>query len=198
MKSGLHRYDPCPCGSGKKYKFCCEGKADPEPVDDYHDEDDDNDDDIVLAPRLPREEPDFDASFARSQAIVGDADLSFKEMIDTLFRHLKANLSLPCEVTGTEDFQWEEPYVIGGWDQREYKRLKRTQPSYRDVFQLLDLERNGDSEWMMFGDDVVAHVRRASDGRDFDLGLTELEATDRKSRNYQLLMDFSIWFVNNR
>jgi hypothetical protein len=22
-----HRYDPCPCGTGKKYKFCCEPKS---------------------------------------------------------------------------------------------------------------------------------------------------------------------------
>lgn len=26
-KSTLDRYAPCPCGSGKKYKFCCGAKA---------------------------------------------------------------------------------------------------------------------------------------------------------------------------
>ena len=30
MKPG--RNDPCPCGSGKKYKHCCEGKASPRPA----------------------------------------------------------------------------------------------------------------------------------------------------------------------
>ena len=31
MKPG--RNDPCPCGSGKKYKHCCEGKASPRPAE---------------------------------------------------------------------------------------------------------------------------------------------------------------------
>ena len=199
MKSGLHRYDPCPCGSGKKYKFCCEGKAEAEPEDDYHDDEEvDDEDDIALVPRPPWVAPDFEGAEARTQAIIGDADRSWNDTLDIFFRHLKASLALPCEVTGTEDFQWEERYVIGGWDPREYRRLKKTQPSYTDLFQLLDIKRDGDPEWMMFGNDIVARVRRASDGKEFDLGLTELEATDRKSANYQLLCDYSIWFVNSR
>ena len=27
----VRRNDPCPCGSGKKYKKCCLGEADPTP-----------------------------------------------------------------------------------------------------------------------------------------------------------------------
>ena len=45
-------------------------------------------------------------------------------------------------MTGIEDFQWEEPYVIGGWSQKEYERLKKTQPSYRDHYDLLAVEQN--------------------------------------------------------
>ena len=52
-----------------------------------------------------------------------------EEAIAAYFKHLKANLQLPCEVTGTEDFRWEELYVIGGWSQQEYERLKK--PSLR-------------------------------------------------------------------
>jgi hypothetical protein len=55
------------------------------------------------------------------------------------------------------------------------------------------------SEWMMFGgEDIAAHVRRKSDGKEFGLGLAELEAVNKKSRNYQLLDDYAVWFVNNR
>ena len=52
---------------------------------------------------------------------------------------------------------------------------------------------------MMFRcDDIAACVRRNSDGKEFVLGLAELKATDRKSRNYQLLDDYAVWFANNR
>ncbi len=30
MGKAISRNDPCPCGSGKKYKVCCLGKAPPE------------------------------------------------------------------------------------------------------------------------------------------------------------------------
>lgn len=105
----------------------------------------------------------------------------------------------PCEVTGIEDFNWEEPYVFGSWSRKKYARLKKTQPSYGDKYQLLRIDDEEFSEWMLFrGDDLAAHVQRISDGKKFVLGLAELKATDRKSRNYELLDDFSVWLVNNR
>ncbi|MGD0899312.1 MAG: hypothetical protein ABR915_15855 [Thermoguttaceae bacterium] len=120
------------------------------------------------------------------------------EALKVFVKHLKAHLQLPCEVTGTEDFRWEEPYVIGGWSQQEYKRLKKTQPSYTDKYELLEIERGWRSEWMMFEEDTVAHVRRKSDGKEFDLGLAELRVTDKKSPNFQLIDDYAVWLVNNR
>jgi hypothetical protein len=135
----------------------------------------------------------------RIQAILGDKDITVEEGVEALFEHLKANLTLPCEVTGVEDFRWEEPYVLGGWDEEEYERLKKTQPSYRDGFELLSIEMGVCSEWMLFGpEDIAAHVRRISDGKKFILGLAELKATPKKSRNSQLIDDYGYWFVNNR
>jgi hypothetical protein len=141
----------------------------------------------------------FDDQMERCEAILGNAaEGTQEEAINAFLKHLKANLQLPCEVTGVEDFQWEEPYVIGGWSQAEYKRLKKTQPSYTDKYELLDIGQEEYSEWMMFGEDIVAHVRRRGDGKEFDLGLSELRATDKKSPNFQLLDDYSVWLVNNR
>lgn len=134
----------------------------------------------------------------RVDALLGDARLDMDQALDVLLAHLRANLRLPCEVTGGEDFKWEEPYVLGGLWPREYKRLKMTQPSYRDRYQLLSIDRDGPSEWMLFWEDIAAHVRRTSDGKRFVLGLSELEATDKKSENYRLLDDYTVWFVNNR
>lgn len=140
----------------------------------------------------------YDEQMRRWKAILGDTIESQKDALNAFFEHLKANLELPCEVTGTEDFQWEEPYVIGGWDQQEYKRLKKDRPSYRDKYELLGISQDDWSEWMMFSEDIVAHVRRKSDGKEFYLGLTDLRVTDKKSPNFQLIDDYAVWLVNNR
>ena len=82
---------------------------------------------------------------------------------------------------------------------QEYEKLKKTQPSHRDRYDLLDISLDAESEWMMYYDeDVGAIVQRKSDGQEFCLGLSEIEATDKKSRNYELLDDYSVWFVNSR
>lgn len=136
----------------------------------------------------------------RIAAILGKVeDRTFDQTIDIFFEHLKANLSLPCEVTGTEDFRWEEIYVFGPGDQEEYEQLKKTQPSFSDHYELLGIVREGTPEWMLFWqDDIGANVRRISDGREFLLGLAELKATDQESANHRLLEDYSFWLVNNR
>jgi len=141
-----------------------------------------------------------DAQDKRIASILGKIeDLNFDKTIDIFCECLKTNLSLPCKVTGIEDFRWEEIYVLGPGDQEEYDHLKKTQPSYTDHYELLGIDRKGRSEWMLFWeDDIGANVRRISDGKEFLLGLSELKATNKKSKNYQLLDDYSVWFVNNR
>ena len=87
----------------------------------------------------------------------------------------------------------------GPGDPKEYEKLRKNQPSYDDTFELLAIDNGVFSEWMMFhGEDLGGHVRRKTDGKEFYLGLAELEAVDKKSRNYQLLKDYAVWFVNNR
>jgi hypothetical protein len=55
------------------------------------------------------------------------------------------------------------------------------------------------SEWMLFaGDDIAAHVRRKSDGKEFVLGLAELSAVDKSSSNYRHLNDYAVFLVNYR
>lgn len=141
----------------------------------------------------------FDEQERRWEAILGDdSEGTQEDALNEFFKHLKANLQLPCEVTGTEDFRWEEPYVIGGWSQQEYKLLKKSQPSYTDKYELLNISQDEWSEWMMFEEDIVAHVRRKRDGKEFYLGLAELRVTDKKSPSFQLVDDYAVWLVNNR
>ena len=124
---------------------------------------------------------------------------SFEEARNRFFQYLCQNLQLPCDVTGSDDFDWEEPYVYGGWDQDEYKELKKDQPSYKDTFQLLAIHKDIYSVWMLFqGDDLTAEVRRKSDNKKFYLGLAELEAIKKGTKNARLLDDYSVWLVNSR
>jgi hypothetical protein len=136
----------------------------------------------------------------RIDAILGDSvNRDFSEAVGVFFAYLRQNLVLPCEVTGTEDFSWEERYVIGPGDAKEYTRMKKSRPSYKDHFELLEIERGVVSEWMLFaGDDIAAHLRRKSDGKEFILGLAEIQTVDKRSPNHRLLDDYAVFFVNSR
>ena len=140
-----------------------------------------------------------DKRMERIDAIVGDDEEHAGQMIGKYFEYLKANLQLPCEVTGIEDFQWEEMYVMTSMLANEYQMLKKTQPSFRDRYQLLDIQEQGRSPWMMFnGEDIAANVQRIGDGKKFVLGLSELEATVKGSPIEQLLRDYAVFFCNYR
>ena len=140
-----------------------------------------------------------DAQDIRIIAVIGEyEDSDFEEAVNLFYQHLKNNLSLPCNVTGVEDFSWEEFYVFGPGDKVEYEHLKKTQPSYTDKFELIDINRDIQSEWIPYEHgDITAHVKRISDGKEFVLALSELKATDKQSKDYQLLDDYSVWFVNS-
>jgi len=142
----------------------------------------------------------MERQFRRVESILGGSKtLSFHEMVAKFFVHLQRVLVLPCEVTGIEDFDWEEYYVLGPGSPKEYERLKKRQPSYRDRFELVAIERDVVSEWMLFGgEDIAAHVRRKSDGKEFFLGLAELKAIDKRSPRNQLLDDYAVFFTNYR
>jgi hypothetical protein len=141
----------------------------------------------------------MDDQWKRIEAIVGEEPEDLGVAVERFCEHLKKHLVLPCEVTGIEDFRWEEFYVIGPGDPKEYARLKKTQPSYTDRYDLLAIETDDRSEWMMFrGDDIAAHVKRKADGKDFVLGLAELKATEKRSQNNRLLNDFAVFLVNSR
>jgi len=84
----------------------------------------------------------LDAQDARIEAIVGvDDEISFDDCVDKFYDHLTSSLRLSCDVTGIEDFRWEEYYVIGPGNPKEYERLLKNQPSYQDTFELLAIER---------------------------------------------------------
>lgn len=162
---------------------------DGEDEDDFVDEEADEMTDEEFAASLER-----DPQFRRIREILGAASLKVTEQnLEKYLSHLKAHLTLPCQLTGIEDFPWEERYVFGYGSQQEYAELKKTRASYRDKFELLSFEERPYAH-----DGILVQVRRISDGRRFKLPLADLEATSKKSPNYQLLDDYAVWFVNFR
>ncbi len=114
------------------------------------------------------------------------------ETLDRYLEHLKQHLEVPCQLTGIEDFPWEELYVIGPGSKKEHERLRKTRPSYMDTYALLSF----DDVKSRVG--IFVAVRRVSDKKKFVLPLADLKATTQQSKNYKLLDDFSAWFVNWR
>ena len=127
-------------------------------------------------------------------AILGTKKLDVtRKTLKTYLEYLKNHVEMPCQLTGIEDFEWEESYVFGFGSKKEYEELKKTQPSYTDKFSLISFIGDVD-EW--YG--LLVRVQCISDKKKFVLPLADLKSTDRKSKNYQLLDDYSVWFVNNR
>ena len=102
--------------------------------------------------------------------------------------YLKKNLKKPCVLTGSENFSWEEPYLLGSWCQKESEKLKLTQSSYTDKFELLDEIDNFRG--------IFAKVKRLSDNKKFELPLWDLKVIDEKSSNFLLISDYSSWMTN--
>jgi hypothetical protein len=134
----------------------------------------------------------------RILTVIGDVNVDANEAFQRWYRYLTSRLMLPCDVTGVEDFQWEEFYVVGPGDKAEYKKLRQNQPSYRDVFELTRISLGLESRCCMFPDELKAHVRRKADSKEFVLGLSELKSISKDSENYRMLHDYAVWLVNYR
>ncbi|ERT04784.1 calcium binding family protein [Lyngbya aestuarii BL J] len=111
--------------------------------------------------------------------------------LNRYLQYLQKNIQKPCYLTGSEEFLWEEDYLFGEGSQKKYEKLKKTQPSYTDVFTLVKF-----SETLSDVDGLLAEVQRVSDQKMFVLPLADLEVTDENSPNYKLIEDYLMWFLN--
>lgn len=137
---------------------------------------------------------EYDAQFSRIAEVFATAFPDHPRTIETVRYYkdyLTKNITFPCELTGIEDFSWEEYYVLGPGSQKEYNELKKVNPSYTDKFDLLSFAEEYYEE-----EGIIANVRRKSDQKIFQIPLFELVPTDKKSNNYYLLDDYSVWIVN--
>ncbi|MEG4070558.1 calcium-binding protein [Microcoleus sp. Pol11C2] len=139
--------------------------------------------------KLPFNAKQFETKISK---ILGSKNIDFS--IKNSFKYLdyiKQNIQLPCHVTGIEEFEWEEEYTMGSGSQKEYARLKKSQPSYTDRFTINRLE-----DLVVQEEGIFVEVQRVDDRQKFILPLSELESVDVISRNNQLLDDYAVWFLN--
>ena len=134
--------------------------------------------------------PIIDGWEKRVEAVLGDDDELCTRNSQRWRQHLLKNLTLPLRVIGIEDFPWEEPYVFGAWDEGDYEELKKTNPSYTDEFNLIDIGEPGEN------DDLIAEVRRVSDKKMFDIGLSWLKPTKEDDPAYTIVNDYAVWHCN--
>lgn len=165
-------------------------EEDDDEIDDDEGEDDEEwDDEEEDDP----DERDLDEQGKRVAAILGTEDLEVTaKALKTYRKYLIKNIEMPCRLTGSEDFPWEERFFWGAGDKREHEELKETNPSSEDDYDLLTLP-DLDVDY-----GIYAKLRRVSDRKQFELPLVDLKAVDEKSKNHQLLDDYSCWFVNWR
>ncbi len=136
----------------------------------------------------------FDEQERRIATILSKDDLSVTEETQKIyFDYLQKNIKKPVVLTGTEDFPWEEKYLLGGWSKKEYKKLKKTQASYTDKFEFIELSEDIDE---IYG--IIAKVKRATDNKQFMLPVWDLKCIERSSKNYDLISDYSSWMTNYR
>lgn len=114
-----------------------------------------------------------------------------KDNLQKYYQYLKSNIQTPCILTGMEDFDWEEPYVFGEWSEKEYEKLKLTNPSYTDKFEFIEFIDEID-DWK----GIRVKVKRLLDKKLFDLPLWDLKTVDENSSNYLLVSDYSSWMTN--
>lgn len=123
--------------------------------------------------------------------ILGTDDLEVnEENVEKYLNFFTKNLKKSVLLTGIEDFPWEELYVLGPGSKKKYEKLKKKNPSYTDTFVLIEF----DGFKVPVG--IFVKVKRKSDDKEFSLPLADLKAVDKKSINYKILDDYSVWIVN--
>jgi hypothetical protein len=142
---------------------------------------------------------EIDEQFERIKAVFNTSEIPTVTgpTLRQYFEYLKANLTCPCMLTGIESigyFGWEERFEFGYGSKGEYQRLRRERGSYHDQYELRTLEDATVDEDC----DILVKVERIPHRKRFTIPLSELQAVDEDSDNYQLLNDYTVWYVNWR
>lgn len=142
---------------------------------------------------------DYDEQYSRIKSVFNLAEIPevTEKNIKHYFGWLKLKLICPCILTGIESmghFSWEEQYEFGYGNPKDYEKIKKERGSYKENYELKELDNaKVEGDW-----DILVSVVRVSDKKKFILPLSELQAADENSKSYQLLNDYTVWYVNWR
>ena len=135
---------------------------------------------------------DCEMQDTRIEAILGEDNLDVSDESLILYRsYLQKSIVKPCELKCSGQCEWENYYIFGLGDKKEYEELRKSRPSCKDIFMFMSFDT--------FIDDtagLMVKVKRVSDRKQFVMPLADLEATDEKSSNYKLIDDYAYWYVN--
>lgn len=107
--------------------------------------------------------------------------------------YLKNHIKDPCYLEATEEFDWEEKYISGIGSQKQYQKLKKTNPCHLDRFKLV-----GFSDEFTVDKGIKVNVERTSDRRQFIIPLALLDVIDEddESGNFELVDYYGYWFYS--
>ncbi|MDH3674949.1 MAG: hypothetical protein OES12_05595 [Anaerolineae bacterium] len=139
-----------------------------------------------------------DPQFERIKQVFGIAEIPrvTGKTLHIYFEYLKERLACPCMLTGIESirfFGWEERFEFGYGSKIEYDRWRRQEGSYKDKYEMKEFDATVDEAW-----DILVNVQRIPYRKRFEIPLSQLQAVDKTSRNYQSLNDYTVWYVNWR
>ena len=142
---------------------------------------------------------DDDEQCSRIQSVFSLAEIPevTEKTLEHYLKWLKLKLTCPCILTGIESmgyFSWEEQYEFGYGNLKDYEKIKKERGSYKENYKLQELDdAKVEKEW-----DILVPVVKVSDKKRFIIPLSELQAADESSENYQILNDYTVWYVNWR
>ncbi|AFY81684.1 hypothetical protein [Oscillatoria acuminata] len=149
------------------------------------DDEEDDEDDLFLEDIFDEDEFELEL-----QEILGSSNLEVnEENLNRYFQFLKARIKPPYKLTGNGEFDWEEEYVSGGKSKKEYEKLKKLQPSYLDIFSLVQFCDVGT-------EGIMVKVERTSDRRQFILPLIDLDVTQEDPEHFELIDNYLLWFFS--
>ena len=129
---------------------------------------------------------DSEMSDIRIEAILGKDNLDvYNDSLFMYISYLEENMVLPCALTGIQSFSWEDFYVLGPGDKKQYEELKKTRPSSRDIYKFMSFDDMIDDD-----DGLLVKINSISDNNKFVLPLLDLKTTDKESPNYVLISDY--------
>lgn len=114
-----------------------------------------------------------------------------KKNLKIYFDHLQKNLRKPIILKVLEETPWDILHFIGH-ALHSSEVLKSKIPLIKDKFEFIELVNDFDEQYGLY-----AMVERLNDRKHFKLVLFELMCVEKNSKNYELINDYSDWFLTN-